>query len=121
MPSEEATGLTSEELLARSQQNAAIARRYLDRVAPQVDPIFDLPLAVQRYVRKKPPELLPHHVPTCPSVARFEQIHQGYYQTDICLRYQVRCRLSPGHEGVHIYATQWERPGKWSVWEWPNT
>ena len=108
---------SSPERMAEIDRKSALAQRYLDETGPRHDPIFNLPLAEERYVHARP-ELQPVGERACGARAREKYIHQGPYQTDIALRYEVRCKLLPGHDGPHIAESRREWTRTWCVLAW---
>ena len=102
--------------IARKQ---TIAQGYLDRATPDHGPLFDLPPAIDHFVRHKP-ELQEKGVASCGAKARLEEPHEIPYGPSVVSRSKVTCKLVPGHTGPHVARVQHELPGVWRVLSWPQ-
>lgn len=107
----------SDRLIARSNEEEATARQYLEDRRPDIPPIGEVPAVEHRIVHEEPPPLQPEGSSACGAVARMrdEPITGGSYMDQ---RYPVQCLRPPRHDGPHVTKSRWEAPRTWSVWAW---
>ncbi len=106
------------ELVESSDRHASHARRYIDAVTPQFDPVMDLPLARGRTVYEAP-RLETTASLQCPSRACRETAMLVVLGP--VLRTATRCALRRGHWGAHMRPDPRQTLEGWQVDAWEQT